>query len=238
MGSHLSRTAATWKSYLISSQDPIPPGRNYCERAVAKETGSSAAERNQSRIEETHALQELVLANPVCFVKETIPTAGDAQHKNFGQPKAGKKSSALPASPDGCLVAVWWRSGSVTSLRPPLSPPPPPPSLPPLPPRNNPTRRRAPEKESTKRTSADVGQNVDEKCTEIFETHTVRVAHEVHAHWLGSTHGLKQYVTTMTISNACPMCEPVFFSNLVTARIHVVQAFRSGKCLMNQSARA
>ena len=47
--------------------------RNYYERAVAKETDSSAAEMNQSRIEETHALQGLVLANPVCFVKGTIP---------------------------------------------------------------------------------------------------------------------------------------------------------------------
>ena len=43
------------------------------ERSIARETVSSAAEMNQSRIEETHALQELVLANPVCFVKEPIP---------------------------------------------------------------------------------------------------------------------------------------------------------------------
>ena len=34
-------------------------------------------------------------------------------------------------------------------------------------------------------------------------------------------------VTTMTISNVCPMCQT-----------HVVQAFRSGRCFMNRSARA
>ena len=43
------------------------------ERAVANGTESSAAEMSQSRIEETHAQQELVPANPVCFVKETVP---------------------------------------------------------------------------------------------------------------------------------------------------------------------
>ena len=42
------------------------------ERAVAKGSVSSAAEMNQSHIEETHAQQELVPSNPVCFVKETI----------------------------------------------------------------------------------------------------------------------------------------------------------------------
>ena len=42
------------------------------ERAVAKGTESSAAEMNQSCIEETHAQQELVLANSVCFVNETF----------------------------------------------------------------------------------------------------------------------------------------------------------------------
>ena len=44
------------------------------ESAVAKRTESSAAEVNQSRFEERHAQQELDPANPVCFVKETIPT--------------------------------------------------------------------------------------------------------------------------------------------------------------------
>ena len=62
---------ATWKSYDISSQDPILPARNYYENCY-KGTESPAAEMNQSRAEETHAQQELVLANPVCFVKETI----------------------------------------------------------------------------------------------------------------------------------------------------------------------
>ena len=95
-----------------------------------------------------------------------------------------------------------------------------------------------PRKKRTNGSSADVGQTVGEERIEFFQTHTARVAHEVHVHRLGATHGLKLYVTTVTISNACPMCETVFFSNLVTARIHVVQAFRSGKCLMNQSARA
>ena len=45
-----------------------------------------------------------------------------------------------------------------------------------------------------------------EKCTDFFETHNARVAHEVHVCWLGGTHGPKLYVTTMTIFNACPMC--------------------------------
>ena len=35
------------------------------ERAIAKENETSAAELNKSRIEETHAMQELVPANPV-----------------------------------------------------------------------------------------------------------------------------------------------------------------------------
>ena len=43
------------------------------ERADAKGTESSAAEMNQSRIEETHAQQGRVLANPACFVEETVP---------------------------------------------------------------------------------------------------------------------------------------------------------------------
>ena len=41
------------------------------ERDVAKENEPSAAETNQSRMEETHATQELVPANPVYCVKET-----------------------------------------------------------------------------------------------------------------------------------------------------------------------
>ena len=52
MGSHLSRTTATWKSYLVSSQDPIP--------LVAKGTEPCAAEMNQSGIEETRAQPVLV----------------------------------------------------------------------------------------------------------------------------------------------------------------------------------
>ena len=71
---------ATWKSYFISNQDPIPHVRNYCyerEREsfffFSKETESSAAETNHSRIEETHATQESVPAHPVYCVKETIP---------------------------------------------------------------------------------------------------------------------------------------------------------------------
>ena len=58
MGSHWSRTE---------------PLRGRVTTAVAKETESSAAEMNQSRIEESHSLRELVPANPVCFVKETVP---------------------------------------------------------------------------------------------------------------------------------------------------------------------
>ena len=50
-----------------------------------------------------------------------------------------------------------------------------------------------------------------EKCTDFFETYNAGVAHEVRALWLGSTHGLKLHVTTMTISHRCPMCETVFF---------------------------
>ena len=42
-------------------------------RADAKGTESTAAEMNQSPIEESYVQQELVLANPVCFVEETIP---------------------------------------------------------------------------------------------------------------------------------------------------------------------
>ena len=52
------------------------------------------------------------------------------------------------------------------------------------------------------------------------------------------THGLKLYVTTMTTSSVCPMCETVFFSNLATPRVHVVQAFQTGRCFVNRSARA
>ena len=65
---------ASWKSYLISNQDPITQARNHCERerAIAKENEPSASELHQSRIEETHATQELVLADPVCYVKETV----------------------------------------------------------------------------------------------------------------------------------------------------------------------
>ena len=46
---------------------------------------------------------------------------------------------------------------------------------------------------------------------DFFETYNARVAHEVRAHSLESTHGLKSYVTTMTTSNVCSMCETVFF---------------------------
>ena len=52
---------------------PNPTRKEFLrEMAVAKEHEPSAAGRNQSRIEETHAMQERVLANPVYCVKETI----------------------------------------------------------------------------------------------------------------------------------------------------------------------
>ena len=76
-----------------------------------------------------------------------------------------------------------------------------------------------------------------ERCSESLELHKARVAQEVHALFLDGTHELKQNVTTMTISNVCPMCE-TFFPNLATARIHIVKAFRSGRCFVNRSARA
>ena len=65
---------ASWKSYLISNQ-AIPQVRNYKEkeRAIAKEHEPSATEFNQSHIEETHATQELFPADPVHYVKKTIP---------------------------------------------------------------------------------------------------------------------------------------------------------------------
>ena len=44
-----------------------------------------------------------------------------------------------------------------------------------------------------------------EKCTERFESREARVAHQVHAVWLGGTHGLKLYVTTVTTTRACPI---------------------------------
>ena len=45
-----------------------------------------------------------------------------------------------------------------------------------------------------------------EKCTDFFETHKARVAHEVHALWLGGTRGLHLDVTTMTATHESPMC--------------------------------
>ena len=68
-------------------------------------------------------------------------------------------------------------------------------------------------------------------------THKVRVPHAVHAQSLRGTHGLKLYVTTMTTSNVCLMCATVF-SSLASARAHVVQALRSGRCFVKRSARA
>ena len=76
-----------------------------------------------------------------------------------------------------------------------------------------------------------------EKCTERFESRKARVAHQVHALWLGGTHGQKLHVTTVTTTHACTMCETAF-SNLTTARTHVVQAFRIGRCSVHRSARA
>ena len=76
-----------------------------------------------------------------------------------------------------------------------------------------------------------------EKCTERFESRKARAAHQVHALWLGGTHGLTLYVTTVTTAHACPMCETAF-SNFTTARTHVVQAFRIGRCSVHRSARA
>ena len=46
----------------------------------------------------------------------------------------------------------------------------------------------------------------------FLKTRIERVAQEVHALFLGGTHGLKLYVTTMTIAKVCPMCE-TFFPN-------------------------
>ena len=115
-------------------------------------------------------------------------------------PKAGKK---VPSVTSVTPMADWWlfggpgrRSGALTSPSP-------------LP-ETIQQDEGLPRKKRTNGTSADVGQQVGEECTEFFETHTARVAHEVHVHWLGGTHGLKLYVTTMTFSNACPMCETVF----------------------------
>ena len=207
--------AATWKSYLILSQDPIPPVRNCHQRAVAKEIDSSAAEMNQSRIEETHALQELVLANPVCFVTDCSYGGRRSTQKPWTTPQWAKNLQRYQRY----AVAVWWMfSGPVRRSAPPLTVPLPSPPLPPRPsrppPSVHPTTAQQdeglPRKKRTKTYQCRCWSKVGEECTKFFETHTARVAHEVHARWLGGTHGLKLCVMTMTISNACPMCETFF----------------------------
>ena len=60
------------------------------ERAVAKETEYSAAEMNQSRIEELHAQQELVLANPVCFAERDYSYGTKGNLKIMGQKEISK----------------------------------------------------------------------------------------------------------------------------------------------------
>ena len=81
------------------------------------------------------------------------------------------------------------------------------------------------------------GTEDGKRCGDFFETNRARVAHEVHAQSLEGTHGLKLYVTTMTTSNVCSFAKQ-YFSNLATARVHVVQAFRYGRRSVNRSAPA
>ena len=100
------------------------------------------------------------------------------------------------------------------------------------------TRRElgeVPEKEPHKTYQCNCWTREEERCTEFFESHTARVAHDVHALFWSGTHGLKMNVTRMTISNVCPMCETVF-PNLATVRIHGVKAFRNRRCFVNRSA--
>ena len=59
----------------------------------------------------------------------------------------------------------------------------------------------APEKETHKTYRCRCWTEEGEKCTKLFETHRARVAHEVRVLRLGGMHGLKLYVTTMTMSN-------------------------------------
>ena len=77
-----------------------------------------------------------------------------------------------------------------------------------------------------------------EWCREFLETHKASIAREVRAQSLKDTRGLMLYVTTMTTSNVCSMCETAFFSNLAKARVHVVQAFRIERCFVKRYARA
>ena len=73
-------------------------------------------------------------------------------------------------------------------------------------------------------------------CTEKIATQRDRVAQDVHAAQLSGTRGLRFYVTSTTMSNVCPMRD-THFSNLVMARIHVVNASRKGQCWVTQFAR-
>ena len=82
------------------------------------------------------------------------------------------------------------------------------------------------QKRRTRRANADAGQKRTTGAGTFFETHKASAAHEVHA----------CMSTTMTTSNVCPMCEAVFFSNLATARVRVVQGFSNEK-LFYESAR-
>ena len=67
------------------------------------------------------------------------------------------------------------------------------------------------------------GKKEGEGCREVFKTHQEREAHKVHSQSFKGTRRLKLYVTTMTTANVQES-----FSNLATARVHVVQAFRPG----------
>ena len=77
MGSHLSTTkplrGRVTSSRARTQSHQCGNTARERERAVAEGTESSAAEMNQSSIEETLAQKELVPANPACFVEENIP---------------------------------------------------------------------------------------------------------------------------------------------------------------------
>ena len=108
------------------------------------------------------------------------------------------------------------------------------------------TRRGFFRKKRTKHTSADAGLTKGRNARNFLQA---SVVHEVHAYvWCG-THGLKLYVfsfihalmvstmkDTESSASLVPMCET--FSNLVSARTHVMQAFRNERCFMNRSTRA
>ena len=64
-----------------------------------------------------------------------------------------------------------------------------------------------------------------------------RRVREVHATDMGGTHGLKRYATTGTVSGVCSICHTCH-ANLRTARHHVVNPMRNGRCHVGQSLRA